>query len=152
MGNRDIHNSIKFKQALTPVAATTDNTAYTSAILDTQNFDANEFVLNIGSLADVDVTFTSLFEEGDVSNLSDAAAIASTDLLGTLASTVTAGVGDKFNPGFADDNTVRKIGYKGSKRYIRMTITPAANTGNVFLSAIWAQGSPRSIPQSAQFV
>lgn len=152
MSNRDLHNQIKCSLAFTPVAATTDNTAYVSNILDTQNFDANELVLLLGSLADVDATFTSLFEEGDNSALSDNAAIASTDLLGSLAGTITAGAGSAFNPGFADDNKCRKIGYKGTKRYIRMTITPAANTGNIFLSGVWVQGSPRTIPQSTQAV
>jgi hypothetical protein len=134
------------------VAATTDNTAYVSTILDTANFDANELVLLLGSLADADVTFTSLFEEGDDSGLSDAAAVSSTNLLGTLAGTITAGAGSAFTPGFADDNTVRKIGYKGTKRYLRMTITPAANTGNIFMAAVWAQGNPRTVPQSTQGV
>jgi hypothetical protein len=76
---RDLHNLSKFSRALAPVAATTDNTAYVSTILDTANFDANELVLLLGSLADADATFTSLFEEGDDSNLSDAAAVSSTD-------------------------------------------------------------------------
>jgi hypothetical protein len=30
---------------------------------------------------------------------------------------------------FSSDDQVRKIGYRGSKRYVRITITPAANTG-----------------------
>jgi hypothetical protein len=33
-----------------------------------------------------------------------------------------------------------------------MTITPAANTGNIFLAAVWAQGNPRTVPQSTQGV
>lgn len=150
---RDLHNRTKYTTAIAPVAAApTGTTAVVSAILDTSNFESNEFVLLLGSIADADVTFTSLLEEGDSATLADNTTVAAADMIGTLASTITAGVGDKFNFGFADDSTVRKIGYKGSKRYIRMTLTPAANSGNFCHAAVWAQGHPRSIPQSTQFV
>lgn len=141
MSNRDLHNLIKASQALAPAAATTDNTAYVSSILDTAGFDSNEFIGICGSLADADVTFTVLMEEGDNSALSDAAAVADANLLGTelLAA-----------PLFSDDNKVLKLGYKGTKRYIRVTITPAANTGNIFLAGAWLQANARTGPQSTQ--
>ncbi len=125
--------------AISPAAATTDNTAWVSEILDTANFFANELVLATGSLADVDATFAVLLEEGNVSTLSDAAAVADADMLGTEA---LAG----FT--FADDNETRKLGYVGSKRYLRTTITPLNNTGNAFVAAVWIQGNPRKAPVS----
>jgi hypothetical protein len=153
MSRRDLHNQIKVTRALAPVAATTDNTAYVSTILDTATFDANEFLGLAGSLADADVTFTVLVEDGDNSALSDAAAVDDAYLLGTEAGTVTAGAAvSGAAPGFADDNKAFKIGYRGPKRYLRVTITPAANTGNIFLAGLWLQGYPRSVPQSTQVV
>jgi hypothetical protein len=74
-----------------------------------------------------------LLEEGDVSNLSDAAAVADADLLGTE---VLAG----FQ--FDDDNECRKLGYRGSKRYTRLTITPANNASAAVLSAVALLGYP----------
>ena len=142
---QDLHNKLKVSRALAPVAATTDNTAYTSQILDTANYDSNEFAMLCGSIADADVTFTVLVEEGNNSGLSDNTTVAAADLIGTNAGTITAGAGDSLTPGFADDNTVRRIGYKGNKRYIRVTITPANNTGNLFLAAVWIQGNPRTL-------
>ena len=99
--------------------------------------DSLEFAINIGALADADATFTVLVEDGDDSGLSDAAAVADTALLGTEA---LAG----FT--FANDNETRRIGYVGNKRYVRLTVTPASNTGNAFVSALALQGHPHQAP------
>lgn len=124
---RDLANHIEVRRAISPVAATTDNTPYVSQIIDLAGFSSLVFALLIGALADADATFTVLVEHGDEANLSDAVAAPDTSLTGTEAA---AG----FT--FADDNKVRKIGYVGSKRYVRLTVTPANNTGNVFLAAV----------------
>jgi hypothetical protein len=151
---KDLHNNIKCSRGISPAAATTDNTAYVSQIVDTANFGSCEFVFITGSLADADATFTVLVEDGNVSNLSDNAAVADDFLLGTEAGVISAGAQDGTGaaPGFADDNKVFKIGYIGPKRYVRVTITPAANSGNIFLAGVWVQGHPRNGPQSSQVV
>jgi hypothetical protein len=142
MATRDLMNRIHVARLISPAAATTDNTAYVSAIVDRANFDACEFVGIFGSVADADATFTVLVEDGDASNLSDAAAVPDAQLLGVEAMSLR----------YDSDNKVWKIGYIGTKRYVRVTVTPAANTGNIFLAGVWLLGSPRSIPQSTQVV
>lgn len=151
---KDLHNDIKCSRGISPAAATTDNTAFVSQICDTANFGSCEFVFIMGSIADADVTFTVLVEDGDDSSLSDNAAVADAFLLGTEAGTIAAGAQDGTGaaPGFADDNKVFKIGYVGPKRYVRVTITPASNSGNIFLAGIWIQGHPRVWPQDSQVV
>jgi hypothetical protein len=134
----DLHNNIKVSRAISPVSVA-DTTAQVSQILDTANFAANELVIATGSIADADATFTVLIEEGDASNLSDAAAVADADLLGTEAL-----AGFQFD----DDNETRKIGYIGSKRYLRATITPVGNASAALLSAVWVQAGARVAPQS----
>lgn len=136
----DLHSQIKHSRAISPTRVT-DNTAQVSQILDTANFADNELIIATGTLADADATFTVLLEEGDNSALSDAAAVADADMLGTEA-------GASFT--FTHDNAVRKLGYKGTKRYIRATITPANNTGNADLGAIWVQAGARKTPQTSQ--
>lgn len=135
----DQHYSAKYSRAISPAAATTDNTAWVSEILDTANFEHNELVINIGALADADATFTVLLEEGDESNLSDNGAVGDSDMLGTES-------GASFQ--YDDDNSTKKLGYIGTKRYIRATITPAGNTGNAFVSALWVQSGARKSPTS----
>lgn len=133
----DLHNNIKVSRALSPAAAVTDNTAFVSQILDTQNFEHNEVVIQAGSLADADATFTALLEESDASDLSGGTAVDDADLLGTEALA-------SFT--YAEDNATKKLGYKGKKRYIRLTITPANNTGNAFFAAVWVQSGARKGP------
>lgn len=122
----DLHNEIDVRAAITPVVIT-DDTPSVSAIIDLAGARGLEFVLSLGTLSDANATAVVLVEHGDVSNLSDAAAVADDDLLGTEAL-----AGFQFN----DDGETRKIGYKGSKRYVRLTVTPSGNTGNIPLCAI----------------
>lgn len=134
---RDLANHIHPVRAISPAAATTDNTAYVSSIIDTFGYSSLVFILTIGALADADATFAVTLDHGDDAALADAAAVPADKLTGTLAQ-----AGFKFD----DDNKIRKIGYVGSKRYVRLTITPANNTGNVFLSAVALLGDARHLP------
>jgi len=134
----DLHNHISVQRAISPVVAT-DNTPLVSQIIDRQGYDSLEFAICTGTLADTDATFTVLIEDGDDSGLSDNAAVADTELLGTEADA-------SFT--FADDNGARKIGYRGAKRYVRMTITPAANTGNAPIAAVAILGHGRKGPEA----
>lgn len=138
---RDFANSVEVRRAISPAAAKTDNTAFVSQIIDVSGFSMLLFAILLGSLADADATFTVLVEHGDAANLSDAAAVPDVQLTGSEAS---AG----FT--FADDNKVRKIGYVGSKRYVRLTITPANNTGDAYVSAVAILSGGRYLPTAAQ--
>jgi len=136
MENNDLFNSINLKKGIAPYDHATGDAAVSTDIIDMQPNSSLTFAIATGSLADADATFTVLVEEGDASNLSDAAAVADADLLGTEALAA---------PLFSDDNKVFKIGYKGIKRYVRLTITPANNTGAALLCVI-AIVTPRLLP------
>lgn len=133
---RDLHNNIKTSRAISPVVIT-DDTAAVSEIIDTRGYDSLEFVIATGTLADADATFTVLIEDGDDSGLSDNAAVSDDFLLGTESDA-------SFT--FSDDDTVKKIGYVGNKRYVRLTITPTNNTGNAPVSAVAVQGHASMAP------
>lgn len=138
MSSRDLHNNIHPLVGIAPVAARTDNTAIVSTIVDTAGYESCEFVIVNGANTDANATFAVLVEDGDNSSLTDAAAVADAQLLGTEA---LAG----FT--FADDNKTRKIGYVGSRRYARVTVTPSGNdAGNIFIAGVWLLGNPRSAP------
>ena len=138
MASRDLHNNIHPVPAIVPVAARTDNTAIVSAIVDTAGYESVEFVLVTGTNTDANATFSVLFEDGDDAALADNAAVDDTYLLGTEADAAFT---------FGDDNKCRKIGYVGSKRYCRVTVTPSGNdSGNIFLAAVWLLGHPRHAP------
>lgn len=133
---RDLHNNIDVRRAISPVVAT-DDTALVSQIIDCAGFDGVEFAIATGTLADADATFAVLVEHDDASNLATAAAVPDGQLLGTEA-------GASFT--FAADNATKKIGYIGTKRYVRLTITPTGNTGNAPIAAVAIMGFPKLAP------
>lgn len=130
---RDGLSNKRIRPLIAPGAAVTDTTAIVSSIIDCLGYDAVTLAFITGTNADADATATVLLEEGDVSNLSDAAAVADADMVsmtnGTAPETAAA-----FT--FADDAETRALGYIGNKRYIRLTVTPVANTGNQFLAGV----------------
>lgn len=134
---RDLANHLTFKRAISPAAAVADNTPFVSQIIDLAGYGSMCFAIDIGGLADADATFTVLVEHGNIANMSDAAAVPDAQLTGTEAAA-------SFT--FAADNTTRKIGYVGPKQFVRLTITPAANAGNAFVSAMAVLGDPRYWP------
>jgi len=133
---RDLHNNIEIRQALAP-AVGSDDTPLVSAIIDCAGFDGMEFAIVTGTLADADATWTVLIEHDDAANLATKASVPDGSLLGTEA-------GASFT--FAADNVVKKIGYRGTKRYVRMTITPDGNAGNAPIAAVAILGFPKMAP------
>lgn len=131
---RDIHNHLSAIRAISPVSVSND-TAQVSQVADLQGYNACELTINIGSVADADATFTLLVEESN--DNSTFTSVGDDDLLGTEALASFA---------FDSDNTCRKIGYVGNKRYVRATITPANNTGAALMSAMWLLGHPMHGP------
>lgn len=137
MATRDLHNHIKVSRAISPVSVA-DNTAQVSEIIDTAGYESLELVILTGTLGDAAATFTVLLEDGDDPDLGDdGAAVADTFLLGTEAAA-------SFDQ--ADDDTTFKLGYVGSKRYVRATITPADNATASLLAACWVQSHARHQP------
>lgn len=124
---RDLANSLTVRRAISPAAAVTDNTPFVSQIIDLAGYEKLVFAILAGQLADADATFTALVEHGDQANLSDAAAVPDAQLTGTEAAA-------SFT--FAHDDQTRKIGYVGNKRYVRLTITPANNSGAAYVAAV----------------
>lgn len=145
---QDLHNNIKCSRGISPVVVT-DNTAQVSQIADKDGFDSLEAVIDLGTLSDADVAVTVLVEDGNASDLSDNAAVDDAYLLGIEGVGATP-TGASFR--YDSDNKVTKIGYIGPKRYVRVTITPANNTGNIPLAMTWIQGHPRKAPLTTQMV
>jgi hypothetical protein len=133
---KDLMNAIDVKRVISPVSVA-DTTAQVGQIIDRKGFDNLTYLIATGSIADADATFTVLLEESDSSDMTGAAAVADADLIGTEVLAA-------FQ--FDDDNECRKLGYKGSKRYTRLTITPAANASSALLTAIAVLGCPALAP------
>lgn len=134
---RDLASNIAVRTVIAP-AVISDNTAAVGAVIDRLGFDSLAYVITSGTLADADATFTVLLEESDSSG-SGFTAVADADLIGTEADA-------SFT--FANDGVVRKLGYRGHKRYTRLTITPAGNSGSAPLAAVAVLGHAVTLPVS----
>lgn len=143
MANRDLHSRIDVLSVIDPYDHATGDAAKVGEIIDMQGADALEFIIQSGSLADADATFTILIEDSAASDLSGGVAVVDAELVGTEA-------GASFI--FSDDNKIAKIGYVGSKRYVRLTLTPANNTGAALLSACAIRSRLGIGPSSTQIV
>lgn len=131
----DMVNDIDVKRAISPVSVA-DNTAQVSEVLDMKGAHAAALIIATGSIADADATFAVLIEDSDASG-SGFAAVSDDNLIGTEAL-----AGFQFD----DDNECRKIGYIGSKRYVRATITPTGNASAALISAVWLRGHLENAP------
>lgn len=133
MANRDGLSSKRIVPLMPPVAAVTNNTATVSSIIDTQGYDSVTLAYVTGTLSDDDATFAAVLEESDAAGFSPANAVADEDMVSMTPGTAAEAAGSYA---FGDDNVTRAIGYIGSKRYIRLTITPSGNTGNHFVAGV----------------
>ena len=132
---RDIMDRVHVQAAFAPGAAVTDNTAKVSSTCDTKGYDSAMLAMITGANADTDVTYTVLVE--DSADNSTFATATGVQLNGTEALA-------QFQ--FDDDGEPRKIGYVGTKRYWRVTVTPTNNTGNFYLGGVFVLGNPRRQP------
>lgn len=135
---RDLHNNIKTSQALAAQSITTNTTTVGSTI-DRAGYDALEFSIQAATLTDG--TYTPALYEGNESNMSDETVVTDTDdLLGTVANATFAAT---------DDNVCKRIGYRGTKRYVRLKIVSAGTTSGGALSATAIQAFPVNAPTPA---
>jgi len=128
---RDFLHSVLAKRAISSNRVT-DNTPQVSQVIDMQGFESALFVLNIGTVADADTTVAALLEESDV-NFSGQNTVADADMT-SMTSGVAPLTAASFQ--FDSDNQVRTLGYIGGKRYLRLTLTPTNNTGNMDIGAV----------------
>lgn len=133
---RDLHHNIGPVVALDTTAISSDITTQGN-IVDLQGYGAVEFLIQSGTLTDG--TYTPLLEEGDASDLSDASAVADANLLGTEATAAFAAT---------EDDTVKRLGYCGSKRYVRLSIVSTSTSSGGTLSALAVRGRPANAPVS----
>lgn len=128
---RDKFNRINARRVISPKSVA-DNTSQVGQEIDRLGYDSLCYIIATGSLGDASAEFTTLLEETDTSG-SNYNAVADADLHGTeaLASFIQ-----------SDDDKCFKLGYRGNKRYTRLTITPTNNGTAALLCAVAVLGNP----------
>ncbi len=136
----DFHNNSK---VLASKVGTLSNNTAVVATADTQGFLGLEFFVQSGTFADADMTFAILVE--DSSDNSNWSAVADNFLLG-LEIPASGSLDYTF------DNKTMKIGYAGANRYVRLTLTPSANTDASPYAILGIGVKPRVAPYTTQIV
>lgn len=132
----DGYHGAKGITAMAPVAFSSD-AEQAGIIIDTQGYEEVTFYIASGVITTG--TITPILYDGDDSGLSDAAAVADANLIGTEADATFA---------VTDDATTKALGYKGPKRYVRLNLVTAGGTFAGLAGAIAVLGKPRHAPVS----
>jgi hypothetical protein len=140
---KHLMQDIKAISALDAVAlsATTNG-----IVIDTQGYESLAFTINVGDFATFDGTnnLTITVQEGDASNLSDAANIPTADYLD--ARNEAGAAWDRLLNGSTEDEQAYIIGVAvNTKRYKRIVVTEAGIV-SVPISATAILGHPRHAP------
>ncbi len=126
---RDMKNNMDAVNSLDPnsYTATTNGNG-----VDIRDFDGALMVFSAGTVdvGNADEVYTPSVEESD--DNSSYSAVASADLEGTL-SNLTA-------------NSIQRVSYKGSKRYVRATLTISGTTPSVQAAAWVVRGMAHQAP------
>ena len=121
---QDKRNPAEYVMALS--ATLSGTTKSSGEWVDVQDFDSLTFIVSTGTVTDAGTAsgFAFQVEEGDDTTTAGATAVADTDLIGVESDlTVTADTDD--------DKVIGTIGYRGTKRYVRMTATGTTATSAV---------------------
>ena len=127
----DLHNEATGRVGLATSAITT-NTNTDGAIIDTAGYESLEYYIQSATLTDG--TYTVQLFHGNDSGLSDATQVTGELILGSAAFALT------------EDNTVKRVGYIGKKRYVRIRIVSTVVTTGGTISAVAVLGTPHHGP------
>ncbi len=139
---QDSAQKFQFETAIAPIDAG-DNTLVTGLTIDTQNFDTLTFVFDVGIMADGGATWTVTVYSDSASGMGTESAVADAFLIGTEAA---------VSWDETADATVRKIGYIGPDRYVRVKVQPADNSSASPYSCIAMKGVPRKGVKTTQAI
>lgn len=129
---RDAYSNLLVKNTLTPAARTASGNGTTvDRAEDSSMFQDALVVISVGTVTDG----THTFEVQHSDDNSSWAAVADADLQGTEPAVTS-----------STDETVYELGYKGSKRYVRVAVTVATATTGGLYGAQVVLSNPRVAP------
>lgn len=125
---RELYNNIGLVQATIPaVLAATD----TSAAIDLAGFDSATVLITTGAIVSSG-NFTTKLQESDTTTSGDFTDVAAGDLVGSFPASLAA-------------DSLYKVGYSGTKRYVRTVTTK--NSGTSIIAGVFvAKGHPLTGP------
>jgi hypothetical protein len=128
MAKHDLYNNIGVVTAVEPAVLTATNT---SAAIDLRGFESATVVINTGAIAGSG-NFTPKLQESNTTTSGDFTDVAAGDLLGSFPAALAA-------------STAYKVGYRGTKRYVRTVLTLNSGT-SIAASAVIVRGHAALAP------
>lgn len=125
---RELYNDIGLTQALIPAV---QSATATSAAIDLAGFESATVLINTGAIVSAG-DFTVKLQESDTTTSGDFTDVAAGNLVGTFPASLAA-------------DSLYKVGYSGTKRYVRTVATK--NSGTSIIAGIFvAKGHPLTGP------
>lgn len=143
MKTKSIHENVKQVLAIIPQALG-NGTTFASAKIDTKGYNGVEFVVNYGSITTTGTALTAVVKEGDTTGAMTS--VADRDLVGTEALVGLAAATPRTAG--TTKEVAKRIGYKGNKRYVDLTITRAGTTSVGCIAATALLVNPEAAPVS----
>lgn len=138
---KHIHEDLKQKLALAPVALGATG-ANAGRIIDRKGYGGVEFILEYGAITTTGSVVTVVVKEGDVTGT--LTSVADADLIGTEA---LAGLPASTDRTSGSGKLVSKrIGYKGNKRYVQLSMNGTGTTSVGIVSASAILYAPEAAP------
>ncbi len=138
---RDLHNNIKQKMALDPVALGATG-ANAGRIIDTKGYTGVEFILLYGAITTTGTVVTPVLSEGDATG--SLTSVADTDLIGTEALAGLAASTDRTSG--SGKLVAKRLGYKGNKRYVKLNMNGTGTTSAGIIAATCLLFNPEAAP------
>lgn len=125
---RDLANNVAAVQAVAPAVLAATNT---SAAIDLQGFESAAVIINTGAIVSAG-DFTAKLQESDTTTGGDFTDVVAANLVGSFPASLVA-------------DSIVKVGYVGSKRYLRTVITKNSGT-SIAAGAVILKGDAHSRP------
>ena len=140
---KSIHENVKQVLALIPQQLGNGST-FAGAMIDTKGYSGAEFLVNYGSITTTGTALTAIVKEGDTTGAMTS--VADRDLVGTEALVGLAAATPRTAG--TTKEVAKRIGYKGNKRYVQLTITRAGTTSVGCIGATALLTNPEAAPVS----
>ena len=128
MASQDLHSKVFMKYALNPTVISADGTIL-GEVLDTVDFESVELVAMMG-IANGGLFNVNLQESDDDSIYT---VVATNDL-----------IGETIQMNSANSIEIRRVGYKGKKRYLRVELVSSGSPTATTVVANYVLSNPRS--------
>lgn len=119
----DLHNNSRGMNAITPVLLGATG-VITGTVIDRQGYGGVEFIINYGTIVPTGAVITPTVYESDTATAADFASAADAYLLGTEALAALPAASPRVAG--TSKEVVKRVGYVGIKRYVRMDLNHTA--------------------------